>query len=385
MARRGAALPVLVDDDGLHAGVTVERLSDIWNFRTPPSRPDYDIAIVGAGPAGLAAAVYAASDGLSTIVLERDVPGGQAGHTSQDRELLRLSRAASAARSLRGSRVARRRGSERSWCFAGSWAATALPDGRYRIEVDGGHQVTAPIALAAPGMDWRRLDVDGVDELLDRSVYYGAGRSEAAQCGDEDVIVVGAGNSAGQSVLNLANAGARVKMVVRGDRLAKSMSAYLVDRIERHPLIDVRLGTQVSELHAGAHLDAVTVEGPGGRGATAGEGALHLHRRAAADGLGRRRRRRPRPRRLHPHRPRSARAGQTAGGLAAGSRPARARDQRSRACSPPATCAMDPRSGSRAPSARARWPWRSRTGAWRSWRASSNFRPLPGGAQPRAW
>ena len=111
--------------------------------------------------------------------------------------------------------------------------------------------------LAAPGMRWRRLEVDGMDELLGRGTYYGAGRSEAAQCGGDDVVVIGAGNSAGQAVMDLGNAGARVTMVVRGDDLGKSMSAYLVERIERHPLIDVRLETQVTELHAeDGHLAA---------------------------------------------------------------------------------------------------------------------------------
>ena len=310
---RGAALPVLVDDDGAHAGVTVERLSDIWNFRTPPSRSDYDIVIVGAGPAGLAAAVYAASDGLSTIVLERDVPGGQAGHTSRIENFFGFPGGIGGAELSRlAGRQAEGFGAE--LVFRGVVGGDTLPDGRYRIEVDGGHEVTAPIALAAPGMDWRRLDVDGVEELLDRSVYYGAGRSEAAQCGDEDVIVVGAGNSAGQSVLNLANAGARVKMVVRGDRLAKSMSGYLVDRIEQPPADRRPLG------HPGTRAACRRAprrrHGRGTRGARApaGEGALHLHRRAAPDGLGRRRRRRPRPRRLHPHRPRPAGAGQAAAG-----------------------------------------------------------------------
>ncbi len=324
-----AALPVLVDDDGAQAGVTVERLSDIWNFRTPPSRSDYDIAIVGAGPAGLAAAVYAASDGLSTIVLERDVPGGQAGHTSRIENFFGFPGGIGGAELSRlAGRQAEGFGAE--LVFRGVVGGDTLPDGRYRIEVDGGHEVTAPIALAAPGMDWRRLDVDGVEELLDRSVYYGAGRSEAAQCGDEDVIVVGAGNSAGQSVLNLANAGARVKMVVRGDRLAKSMSGYLVDRIEQHPLIDVRLGTPGTR--AACRRAA---RGRHGRGTRRGE---RLPARALficiggqpRTRLGRRRRRRPRPRRLHPHRPRPARAGPAAAGLAAGPRPPGARDQRSR-------------------------------------------------------
>src|SRR5687767_10172724 len=94
-------------------------------------------------------------------------------------------------------------------------------------------------------MQWRRLEVDGVEDLLGRGVYYGAGRSEAAQCGGDPVVVVGAGNSAGQAVMHLANAGAKVTMLVRGDRLGKSMSAYLVDRIEAHPLIDVRFRCEV--------------------------------------------------------------------------------------------------------------------------------------------
>jgi len=106
------------------------------------------------------------------------------------------------------------------------------------------------VALAATGMDWRRLDLAGVDELLGHGVYYGAGRSEAAQCAGQSVVVVGAGNSAGQAVLNFANGTARVTMLVRGDRLGTTMSAYLIDRIKKHPLIDVHLETQLAELHA---------------------------------------------------------------------------------------------------------------------------------------
>ena len=109
-----------------------------------------------------------------------------------------------------------------------------LNDPRKRVDiiVDGGIEITASVVLAATGMDWRRLDMPGLDELLGRGVYYGAGRSEAAQCGGDPVVVVGAGNSAGQAVLNLAYAGARVTMLVRGDWLGKTMSAYLVQRIE---------------------------------------------------------------------------------------------------------------------------------------------------------
>ena len=119
-------------------------------------------------------------------------------------------------------------------------------------------------------MDWRRLDLDGIDELLGHGVYYGAGRSEAAQCAGQSVVVVGAGNSAGQAVLNFANATARVTMLVRGDRLGKTMSAYLIERIEQHPLIDVHLETQLTELHAdGGKLTARDLRRRRGQGGDA--------------------------------------------------------------------------------------------------------------------
>jgi thioredoxin reductase (NADPH) len=258
----GADLPVLVDDEGAHAGITVEGLFDLWNMRSPPSRAEYDIAIVGAGPAGLAAAVYAASDGLSTVILERDVPGGQASHTSLIENFFGFPGGVGGAELSRlAGRQAEGFGAE--LVFSAVIGGESHAEG-FRLEIDGGHELTGRVALVAPGMDWRRLDVDGVEELLGRGVYYGAGRSEAVQCGDDDVVVVGAGNSAGQAVLNLGNAGARVKMLVRGDRLGKTMSAYLVERIEHHPLIDVRFRTQVRELHADGRLEAVTIEGPGG-------------------------------------------------------------------------------------------------------------------------
>ena len=136
------------------------------------------------------------------------------------------------------------------------------PGAMPRAELKSGDEVTSDIAIVAPGMEWRRLELDGVDDLVGHGVYYGAGRSEAVQCSGEHVMVVGAGNSAGQAVMNLAGAGATVTMVVRGDSLAKSMSAYLVERIEANDAIDVRLRTHVTGLsEQGGHLDGVTIEG----------------------------------------------------------------------------------------------------------------------------
>src|SRR5438034_2397713 len=135
--------------------------------------------------------------------------------------------------------------------------------------LDDNSEVSASVVLAAPGMEWRRLDLDGVDGLLGHGVYYGAGRSEAGQCAGQDVVVVGAGNSAGQAVLNFANATARVTMLVRGDRLEKTMSAYLIERIERHPLIEVHLETQLTELHPGkGTIHAVTFADAAGKAET---------------------------------------------------------------------------------------------------------------------
>jgi thioredoxin reductase (NADPH) len=143
--------------------------------------------------------------------------------------------------------------------------------------IDGGYAVTADAVIAANGMEWRRLEVEGVEGLLDRGVYYGAGRSEAARCGGDPVVVVGAGNSAGQAVLHLARAGARVTMIVRGDQLGSRMSAYLVERIEPNPLIDVRLQTNVTAVHAdGDQLGAVTISDGAGKGEQLRASALFL-------------------------------------------------------------------------------------------------------------
>jgi thioredoxin reductase (NADPH) len=261
----GAQLPVVIDSGNVFEGATVEALVEAWRLDGDPQREHYDLAIVGAGPAGLAAAVYAASDGLSTIVFERDLPGGQASHTAMIENFFGFPEGIGGAELSRlAGRQAERFGAE-LLIRRGIVGHTNVPGALPRLIVDGGSEIEADVIIAAPGMEWRRLEVDGVEELLGRGVYYGAGRSEAAQCGGEDVVVVGAGNSAGQAVMSLGNAGARVKMVIRGDNLRKSMSEYLVRRIEAHPLIDVLLRTRVTALHSsGGHLSGVRVESADG-------------------------------------------------------------------------------------------------------------------------
>ena len=256
----GAELPVVLAGPESLAGATVERLADAWRESAPPSKTHYELAIVGGGPAGLAAAVYAASDGLSTLLVERDVPGGQASHTSMIENFFGFPDG------IGGAELARSAGRQAEGFGAelvllrGVTGSRMTPEGT-QLDLAGGYQVVADVVIAAPGMDWRRLDVDGVEAGLGRGVYYGAGRSEAARCGGDPVVVVGAGNSAGQAVMNLADAGARVTMLVRGGSLAKSMSAYLVERIQAHDRIEVRLHTELEAVDCAGDLRSVTAGG----------------------------------------------------------------------------------------------------------------------------
>jgi thioredoxin reductase (NADPH) len=258
-------LPVLVEDRQLLTAATVERVVEAWRATAAPRSSGYDLVIVGAGPAGLAAAVYAASDGLSTLIVERDVPGGQASHTSLIENFFGFPDGIGGAELSRlAGRQAEQFGAELVF-LRGVTGSSREPDGRFSLDIAGGHAVEAPVVIAAPGMDWRRLEAPGVDELLGHGILYGAGRSEAAQCENEDVIVVGGGNSAGQAAMDLANAGGRVTMLVRGDRLARSMSAYLVERLASHDRVDVRLRTEVEAAEAeDGWLSTVIVRGPEG-------------------------------------------------------------------------------------------------------------------------
>ncbi len=261
-----AELPVLIDGDQVVAPASVERLVEVWRINDELRREQYDLVIVGAGPAGLAAAVYAASDGLATLIPEADLPGGQLSHTSMVENFFGFPEGIGGAELTRlAGRQAEKFGAE-LLITRGVVGSSQEPDGLFVLEIAGGGSVQARTVVAAPGMDWRRLDAPGVEQLIGHGVYYGAGRSEAAQCGGEDVVVVGAGNSAGQAAMHLGNAGARVKMLVRGDDLGKSMSAYLVNRISEHPLIEVGLQTEIESLKEQAgHLSCVVIRD--GRGA----------------------------------------------------------------------------------------------------------------------
>jgi thioredoxin reductase (NADPH) len=241
-----------------------------WGGNQPAKQKHYDFVVIGAGPAGLAAAVYAASDGLSTLVCDADVPGGQASYATMIENFFGFPEG------IGGAELARLAGRQAEGFGAELLLMRGVRGSRMNgldepvgLILDDDSEVTASVVLAAPGMDWTRLDLEGIDDLVGDGVYYGAGRSEAAQCAGQDVVVVGAGNSAGQAVLNFANQTARATMLARGDRLSKSMSAYLIERIDAHPLIDVHLETQLTELHAnGGGLNGVTFTDSAGKAET---------------------------------------------------------------------------------------------------------------------
>jgi thioredoxin reductase (NADPH) len=264
-AIRDDGLPVVIDGEKTYENATLVMLAEAWNALTPPARSHYDLAIIGAGPAGLAAAVYGASDGLSTIVFERDIPGGQAGHTSMIENFFGFPGGIEGATLARlAARQAESFGADLQ-LLRGIRGGGACAEGGMRIESTDGYPVTADVAVVASGIEWRRLEVDGIEQLLGRGVYYGAGRSESIGSEGKEIVIVGAGNSAGQAVMNFADARARVTMVVRGDSLDKSMSAYLVRRIEDTPLIDVRLRSRVRGADGDQEsLRSVTIEDSAG-------------------------------------------------------------------------------------------------------------------------
>jgi thioredoxin reductase (NADPH) len=224
-----------------------------------PVRQDiYDLIVVGAGPAGLAAAVYAASEGLRTLVLERTAPGGQAGRS------MRIENYLGFPTGITGSELAGRAVLQANKFGAQLPVPTPVTrlsfDGAHAVlQIDGGEAVTAKCLLIATGAEYRRLEIDGCGALEGCGVYYAATPAEAQLCHGADVVVVGGGNSAGQAVVFLAGQARRVYLVIRGGDLDKNMSDYLARRIERTANVELLLDTEVARLGGDGHLSEVEV------------------------------------------------------------------------------------------------------------------------------
>jgi thioredoxin reductase (NADPH) len=254
-----SALPLCILPDGSRlTSATVEQVATGLGMVAAPSLSEYDLMIVGAGPAGLAAAVNAASEGLRTVVVEAVAPGGQAGTTSMIENLLGFPDGISGSElATRATVQARRFGAE--LLLARPLASVSADGPGYVAGLSDGTLVRGRAVLFASGVEWLRLEVPGIDDLLGAGIYYGAGPSEALGCAGSQVVVVGGGNSAGQAVVRFSRYARQVTLLVRGRDLGASMSLYLIDQLSAIPNVEVRLRTQVTGLEADDRLRAVIV------------------------------------------------------------------------------------------------------------------------------
>ena len=227
-------------------------------LRTRAQTDFYDLAIIGGGPAGLAAAVYGASEGLKTVMVERQAPGGQAGMSSRIENYLGFPTGLSGGDLARRAVVqAQRFGVE---ILSPQEATSARTEGSYRIiKLADGSEISCHALLVATGVQWRRLEAPGIDKLQGSGVYYGGGATEALSSKGETVYVVGGANSAGQAAMNFAKYAERVVILVRGEGLAATMSQYLIDQIQRTSNIQIWSHASVSEVHGDTRLEEISV------------------------------------------------------------------------------------------------------------------------------
>ncbi|HSM83221.1 MAG TPA: FAD-dependent oxidoreductase [Nodosilinea sp.] len=255
-----AKLPLVLFPAGepLHQPTTTELATRI-GLQTAAAKPFYDLVIVGGGPAGLAAAVYGASEGLHTVLIEREAPGGQAGTSSRIENYLGFPVGLSGSDlARRAVTQARRFGVE---ILTPQSVQALRADHDYRLlTLSDGSEISAHAVILALGVSWRRLDTPGLEQFAGAGVYYGAAQTEALACEGEDVYLIGGANSAGQAAMNFAKYARSVTMLVRGDSLTKSMSQYLIDQIAATPNITVQTHTSVIEAKGGTQLEALVLQ-----------------------------------------------------------------------------------------------------------------------------
>lgn len=253
---------VLFADGSVLTEATPDAVAAKVGLSTHATQEFYDMVVVGAGPAGLAAAVYGASEGLKTLVVEPEAPGGQAGSSSRIENYLGFPAGITGADLGRRAHVqASRFGAE----FITQRAIGLRIDGQYRfVQLADGREVSSHVVLLAPGVQYRKLGIPGSDRLTGRGIYYGAALVEASSCRDEEVFVVGGANSAGQAALHFAKFARKITMLVRGKGLSATMSKYLIDEIERTSNIVVETQTQVIAAEGEERLEALRLRGPRG-------------------------------------------------------------------------------------------------------------------------
>jgi thioredoxin reductase (NADPH) len=255
----GLHMPTLLFADGTRlVEPTTEQVAEKAGLRMHANEKFYDVVIVGGGPAGLAAAVYGASEGLRTVMIEREAPGGQAGLSSRIENYLGFPSGLSGGDlARRAVTQAKRFGVE----ILAPQEATALRvDGNYRyVTLSDGTEIGCHTLLLATGVQWRKLDVDGIGRFHGAGVYYGGAITEAMSCDGEDVYIVGGANSAGQAAMYFARYARRVVMLVRGDSLGKSMSQYLIDEIKETPNIHVELSSRITAAHGDTRLEELSI------------------------------------------------------------------------------------------------------------------------------
>ena len=250
---------VLLEDGGVLERPTVLELAERLGVSAAPSQDHYDLVIVGGGPAGLAAAVYGASEGLKTVMIESEAPGGQAGQSSRIENYLGFPMGLSGSDlARRATDQARRLGAE---LLTVKDAKGLRVEGSGRIvELNGGGELSANCVIIASGVAYRQYDAPGFAERTGSGVYYGAAMTEARSCGDQHVVIIGAANSAGQAAVHFASYASRVTMLVRGRSLEKSMSHYLVEQLAALPNVDVRTRTSATQADGeGDRLRTLTI------------------------------------------------------------------------------------------------------------------------------
>jgi thioredoxin reductase (NADPH) len=253
-------LPVLFFPDGTTlVDPDLRSLAEKVGLRAPAAQPFYDLVIIGAGPAGLAAAVYAASEGLRTVVIEKEAAGGQAGTSARIENYLGFPKGISGADlTRRAVTQAKRLGAE---ILTAQEVTNLRVEDPYRIvTLDDGSELSCHALLISTGVKVRELDVPGMEPLVGASVYYGAATSEAVHYQGSKVFVVGGANSAGQGAMFLSRFASEVTILIRGDSLQKSMSQYLIDQIERTPNISLRVHTTVAAVSGADRLETVTLK-----------------------------------------------------------------------------------------------------------------------------